>query len=93
MGLLTAVFTYFVTWWIVLFLTLPWGNRQPDSAEKGMAHGAPINPNMKKKFVATTILSFVVLGVIEFAVQYKIIDFREAAREMEIRLYGVRTSN
>jgi predicted secreted protein len=91
MSLLTLVFTYFVTWWIVLFVTLPWGNRQPDEPETGMMHGAPVNPNMKKKMIATTILSFVVVGIIYACVEMNFIDFREAAREMDARIYGTRT--
>lgn len=91
MTFLTLIFTYFVTWWIVLFVTLPWGNRQPDTPEVGMMHGAPANPNIKKKMIWTTFLSFIVVGIIYACVEANIIDFREAAREMDARIYGART--
>lgn len=88
MSLLSAVFTYLIVWWTVLFATLPWGNRQPDEPETGMAYGAPSNPNMKKKLIATTLISFVILGVIYACIAMDIIDFWEIAREMDARIYG-----
>ncbi|PCI01778.1 MAG: hypothetical protein COB76_00575 [Alphaproteobacteria bacterium] len=88
MGLLTAVFTFLLIWWMVLFTVLPWGNRQPKNPETGMAYGAPENPNMKKKLIATTIVSFIVLGIIYACVEMNIIDFRGIAREMDARIYG-----
>ena len=88
MSLLAIVFTYFIVWWTVLFMTLPWGNRQPDNHEEGMASGAPANPNIKKKMIATSILSLIVLGIIYACIEMNLIDFREAAREMDARIYG-----
>jgi predicted secreted protein len=90
MSLLVAVFTYLIIWWTVLFAVLPWGNRQPETPETGMAHGAPVNPNIKKKMIATTIISFILLGIVFACVEFKIIDFREVAREMDARIYGAR---
>jgi predicted secreted protein len=91
MSLLAAFFTYFIIWWTVLFAVLPWGNRQPDVNETGMAYGAPVNPNIKKKLIATTIVSFIVLGIVYASIEMKIIDFREVAREMDAAIYGSRT--
>ena len=91
MSLLASVFTYLIIWWTVLFAVLPWGNRQPKEYETGMAPGAPSNPNIKKKLIATTIVSFIVLGIVYACVEFKIIDFREVAREMDARIYGSRT--
>ena len=91
MSFLAAIFTYLLIWWTVLFAVLPWGNRQPENPETGMAYGAPVNPNIKKKLIATTIVSFVVLVIIYLCVEFKIIDFREIAREMDTRIYGDRS--
>lgn len=93
MSLLTLVFTYLIVWWTVLFAVLPWGNRQPLEPEHGMAYGAPVNPNIKKKLIATTILSFIVLIIIYTIVELNIIDFREIAREMDTRIYGARSTD
>lgn len=93
MSLLTLVFTYLIVWWTVLFAVLPWGNRQPLEPEQGMAYGAPVNPNIKKKLIATTILSFIVLIIIYTIVELNLIDFREIAREMDTRIYGARSTD
>ncbi len=91
MSLLASIFTYLIIWWTVLFAVLPWGNRQPESPEQGMAYGAPVNPNIKKKLIATTIVSFIVLGIIYALIQMNLIDFREIAREMDTKIYGDRS--
>ena len=74
MSLLSAVFTYIMIWWVVLFATLPWGNRQPETPEEGMAYGAPTNPNIKNKLIATSIISFIMLLLIYIIIENDIID-------------------
>jgi len=80
-------------WWLVIFATLPFGNRQPDENETGMAHGAPSNPNIKKKMIATSIISFVVLGILYTVIELNLIDFRGIAREMDANIYGDRNAD
>ncbi len=92
MTLLAAFFTYLIVWWTVLFAVLPWGNRQPDVRVDGTMPGAPANPNIKKKFIATTIVSFIILGIIHALIEINLIDFREIAREMDEAIYGSRSS-
>ena len=87
---LLAAFIYLIVWWTMLFIVLPWGNKRPHSHEVGMGAGAPANPNIKKKMIATTLLSFVVLAIVWVCMDMNIIDFREAAREMDTRIYGSR---
>ena len=91
MSVLTFIFTYVLVWWVVLFAVLPWGNRQPDLPEEGMAYGAPSNPNIKKKLIATSLVSLLVVLLIYIINAFNIIDFREVAREMDNRIYGDRT--
>jgi predicted secreted protein len=58
----TAFAIYFVVWWIVLFLTLPFGVRsQHDVGESvpGTEPGAPIATQMGRKLIWTTVLSAV----------------------------------
>ena len=64
MGWITAIATYFLIWWVVLFTVLPWGVRRPEQAGHGHDAGAPENPNLKRKFWITTGVSFVILGII-----------------------------
>ena len=41
MGWITAVFVYFVTWFLMLFVVLPWGARRPDNPEPRSTPTAP----------------------------------------------------
>ncbi len=58
MSLGTGIAIYLTLWWTVLFAVLPLGNRT--YAEEGIEvkdggdPGAPVNPNLKKKFITTT---------------------------------------
>ncbi len=71
MGPLTSIAIYVTIWWTVLFAVLPLGTRT--YAEEGLEikdggdPGAPVNPNLKKKFITTTWVS-AVLWLILFAV-------------------------
>ncbi len=62
----TAFAIYFVFWWIVLFLTLPFGVRsqhEGDEAAPGTDPGAPIASQMGRKLIWTTVLSAVLFGI------------------------------
>jgi predicted secreted protein len=67
MNWFTAIVTYLTLWWIVLFCVLPFGVRsQAESGEviEGTDPGAPVIPNMKKKLLWTTIVTFIVWGLL-----------------------------
>jgi predicted secreted protein len=62
----TGFAIYFVMWWIVLFVTLPFGVRSQhedgDSAGQvvpGTDPGAPVLPRMARKLIWTTVISAV----------------------------------
>ena len=58
---------YFVIWWTVLFVTLPFGVRsQAESGEvqKGTEPGAPVLPGLAKKAVATSIIAGIVFCIV-----------------------------
>lgn len=62
----TAFAIYFVLWWIVLFLTLPFGVRsQHEDGESvpGTDPGAPIVSSMGRKLIWTTVISAVIYAV------------------------------
>ncbi|MDP1631890.1 MAG: DUF1467 family protein [Caulobacter sp.] len=68
MSVVTGIAVYLTLWWTVLFAVLPLGNRT--YAEEGIEvkdggdPGAPINPNLKKKFFTTSWIAAVVWLVI-----------------------------
>jgi predicted secreted protein len=62
----TAFAIYFVLWWVVLFLTLPFGVRsQHEDGESvaGTDPGAPIVTRMGRKLIWTTVISAVIYAI------------------------------
>jgi predicted secreted protein len=62
----TACAIYFVLWWVVLFLTLPFGVRsQHEDGESvaGTDPGAPIVTRMGRKLIWTTVISAMIYAV------------------------------
>ena len=82
MGWISGIAVYFVTWFVMLFVVLPWGVRRPDSPEHGHADGAPDQPRMALKFTITSVLAAVVWVVIYLIAESDLISFRDMAREM-----------
>jgi predicted secreted protein len=61
----TGFAIYFVIWWIVLFVTLPFGVRsqhEDGGGVPGTDPGAPIASLMGRKLIWTTVLSAVIFG-------------------------------
>ena len=61
---------YFVLWWVVLFLTLPFGVRsqhEDNVGAPGTDPGAPIQTQMGRKLIWTTIISAVIFAIAWFA--------------------------
>lgn len=62
MDIFTGLATYFIIWWLSLFMVLPIGIRsqlEDGEVAKGSERGAPIAPNLKKKLLWTTALALV----------------------------------
>ena len=68
---------YMTIWWTVLFAVLPLGSRSFFEAgikpPPGVDPGAPMNPNLKRKFITTTWLSAVVFVLFFLGVHFKLI--------------------
>ena len=72
MDVFTGFATYFIIWWVSVFLVLPIGVKSQIEAGdivKGSERGAPINPNLKKKFVWTTIIATIFWSILFYLVQ------------------------
>lgn len=78
----TGLATYVVIWWIALFAVLPWGIKtDPETGQIG----APLAPQLMRKFVATSLLSAVIWLIIYLVVtQPHLFSFREQARQMPL---------
>ena len=56
---------YFVVWWLVLFLTLPFGIRsqhEDGAGTPGTDPGAPVVTGMGRKLIWTTVISAAIFG-------------------------------
>jgi predicted secreted protein len=66
----TAFAIFFVLWWIVLFVTLPFGVRsQQEDGDPvpGSDPGAPIATRMGRKLIWTTVISVIVYAIMMLA--------------------------
>jgi predicted secreted protein len=74
----TGVAIYFVLWWLVLFAVLPFGTRpvaEPDS-QTGW-RGAPANPHLLRKVLATTVVTAVIWVLLYIAITSEVLSFRD----------------
>ena len=65
MTLISGSLLFFVIWWIVIFTVLPLGIQTDENPQTGFATGTPKNPNLKKKFLITTLLTSIIWGIIQ----------------------------
>ena len=72
-----ALVVFTVVWWLVFFVTLPFGVRRIENPEQGHDAGAPEKPRLLIKAGITTAIAGAVTGGLAAAVAYGLIDFRE----------------
>ena len=67
---------YVIIWWIVVFTILPIGIRKPNKVEKGHAQGAPLNPQILKKFLITSVIAFVLWLIVFYFIKNQFFTFQ-----------------
>lgn len=65
----SQVAIFLLIWFVILFAVLPWGVRQSGEPEPGHDPGAPVNPNLWRKAIATTVISLLLWGVYFYVTQ------------------------
>jgi predicted secreted protein len=76
---------YFVLWWLVLFLTLPFGVRSQHEdgvGAPGTDPGAPIATKMGRKLIWTTIISAVIFALAMLAYNAGYLSIERLAKLM-----------
>ena len=66
----TGLAIYFVLWWVVLFVTLPFGVRsqhEDGTGAPGTDPGAPVASQMGRKLIWTTLISGVIFAIAMWA--------------------------
>lgn len=82
MGLVSGIVVYLCTWWTVLFCTLPIGVTPHDESGLGTAGSAPVAPNLKFKFMLTSLISAIIWVVIYILIEMEVMNFFEIAEAM-----------
>jgi predicted secreted protein len=85
----TALAIYFVIWWLVLFLTLPFGVRsQHEDGEgaPGTDPGAPVMARMGRKLIWTTVISAAIFAVAMLAYNAGYLNIERLSKLMGIPL-------
>jgi predicted secreted protein len=85
----TGFAIYFVMWWIVLFVTLPFGVRsQHEDGESipGTDPGAPIATGMGRKLIWTTVISAALFAVALLAQNAGLLNVERLSKLMGIPL-------
>lgn len=77
-GWVTGIAVYVVIWWLVLFVTLPFGVRRPEDheLEPGQERGAPVKPMMWRKIAACTVISALLWVIFYYIGEAGLISFR-----------------
>jgi predicted secreted protein len=85
----TTLAIYFVLWWIVLFITLPFGVRsQHEDGENadGTDPGAPIATQMGRKLIWTTVISTAIFAIAMAAYHAGFLNIERLSKLMGIPL-------
>lgn len=84
MGPVTAIAIYLTIWWTALFCVLPLGVRSYHDMgiepPAGGDPGAPVNPNLKRKFITTTWVSAVLFAVLWLVLHFHLVSLPPLAR-------------
>jgi predicted secreted protein len=76
MNWMSAIVVYVVLWWLVMFCVLPIGVVPAGEQHLGHDAGAPANPRLGMKVLATTAIAAVLFGVVYLIVISDWISFR-----------------
>jgi predicted secreted protein len=85
----TAFAIFFVLWWIVLFVTLPFGIRsQQEDGETvpGSDPGAPVASRMGRKLIWTTVISVIIYTIMMLAYSAGYLNVERLSKLMGIPL-------
>lgn len=84
MDFVSGVVVFLMIWWTALFAVLPWGIKPTaeEDAVEGQVMSAPSVPNLKKKFLITTLITVILWLLIAYLIHIKVIDFHSLARTM-----------
>jgi predicted secreted protein len=60
MSIIETVVFFVLCWWMVFYLTLPFGVQREDAPIKGQATSAPKNPMIKRKMLISSVATIII---------------------------------
>ena len=80
MSIAGGVVIFTVIWWIVFFMALPFGVRNPAETGSelvpGQEHGAPVRPMLWRKAAITTVIAVIATVLLWASGEYGWVDWR-----------------
>ncbi len=80
MNWFSGIVVFLVLWWLVFFVTLPFGVRSAyeagETVGEGHADGAPVRPRLWLKAGVTTVITTVLWGIAYWLIASDVISFR-----------------
>ncbi len=73
----SGIMVFLLIWWVTLFTVLPLGVRgqaEENKIHHGSEPGAPLDPQLKRKFIRTTIISVIIWCLLWLTIYFGWID-------------------
>jgi len=70
MSIIETIVFFTITWWMVFYITLPFGVKREDNPIPGQAMGAPKNPMIKQKMLISTGVTFTITLIFYLYMNY-----------------------
>ena len=77
MGPFGLIVVYLIVWWLVFFMSLPFGVRHDRKVDEGHDPGAPDKPMLWRKAAVATVITTVLVAIVYVADDLEWIVFRE----------------
>ena len=84
MQIATGIVVFFMIWWIVLLLVLPFNFKSQQACDKGLAKSAPQNFSFKKKALYTTLITVVLFIALYIIIAADVFSFRALVRQQPL---------
>ncbi|MDP6953662.1 MAG: DUF1467 family protein [Alphaproteobacteria bacterium] len=72
-----VIVLFIITWWLVLFTTLPFGVQRDENPEPGNEPGAPVKARMITKALVTTAIATTITATVYFSAEAGWLPLRE----------------
>ena len=76
MTIASFIVVFVILWWLVFFVTLPWGVRRVEDVQEGNDPGAPANARLWLKAGITTVIAIILTACAWWVITSDIVSIR-----------------